>query len=100
MTKALELVKLAKEGNASRFGDAFVASVQERVSAIVQEKRTSMFSEDVGGKLDGVHVKKIEGAKDGEDGFAVKHGDKQITTHPTEKGATKLADKYRKDGKL
>lgn len=42
MSKALEMVKLAREGNASRFGDAFVASVQERVAALVDEKRVTM----------------------------------------------------------
>ncbi|AGR47704.1 hypothetical protein PHIM7_52 [Sinorhizobium phage phiM7] len=42
MSKALEMVKMAREGNASRFGDAFVAGVQERVAAAIDAKRTTM----------------------------------------------------------
>lgn len=42
MSKAMELVKLAKENNASRFGDVFVAGLQERVAAMVASKRASM----------------------------------------------------------
>lgn len=45
MSKALEMIKLAREGNASRFGDMLVAGIQERVAAAVAEKRASLYSE-------------------------------------------------------
>jgi hypothetical protein len=42
MSRALELVQLAKEGNASRFGDLMVAGIQEKVVAAVQAKRARL----------------------------------------------------------
>lgn len=43
MTKGLELVKLAKENNAARFGDVFVAGVQEMAASAVGTQRATMF---------------------------------------------------------
>lgn len=43
MSKALEMIKHAKENNASSFGNSFVAQMDERAAAMLADKRTNLF---------------------------------------------------------
>jgi len=70
MSKALEMIKFAREGNASRFGDMMIAGIQERVTAAVSEKRASMYSEGknpFAKKDDDDKSEKDDGDKDGDE---------------------------------
>ncbi len=43
MSKGNELVKLAKEDNASRFGDVLSSALHDRVIQSIEEKRKTLF---------------------------------------------------------
>ncbi len=43
MSKALEMIKYAKEDNASKFSDEFVSQMNERAAAMIATKRENIF---------------------------------------------------------
>jgi hypothetical protein len=43
MSKALEMIKYAKEDNASKFGDTFNDQMNERAANIIATKRENIF---------------------------------------------------------
>lgn len=43
MSKTLEMIKYAKEDNASKFSDEFVSQMNERVATAIASKRENLF---------------------------------------------------------
>lgn len=43
MSKTLEMIKHAKEDNASSFGNSFIAQMDERAAAMLASKRENIF---------------------------------------------------------